>query len=131
MNDRKALIKFMILISDIQDYEEAEYYLSESGYNVDEILSEGRDFLKKIKAQADLKLAKKNRKLFEKAKQLLSVKVHDKPKDELFRILSSLKPKLSVQFSKIEKLDDRDAQELLKEEELLKLIQKLEDYEQR
>lgn len=126
MSKSNSLIRFLNLISDINDYNEAKEYLEYKGYDVSKLLREGNDFLESIKAQADLKRSREKRLLLGRAKELLSEKVYENPKEELKRILTDLKPELSVQFSKIEKLDQRDASELLKEEKLLELLNKLE-----
>lgn len=129
MTDHDTIIRFLNLISQVDDYDEAKDYLSDSGFDINEVKAEGEEFLTTIKAQADLKLAKRKKDLLNQAKDLLADKVYSDPKEELIRIFKGLSPGLSVQFSKIEKLDEKDAQELLKEEELLNLLQKLEDDE--
>ena len=108
----------------VNDPDHAREELDAAGFNVDSLVSEGLDIVNQYKFKQQVK---NNREilepLFKKAKELLAAKVKvNRP--EALAILTTLQVK--VQYRNLTNFSDDELNEVLKDVDLVKLIEELE-----
>jgi len=112
--------------------ENAEIYLKESGYDIEEFQKESLNFIDVLKGKSRLELARKKRnRLVEQIKNYwnkIDLQLINKSREELIKILiASHGEQLSFQFRNLEKLSDDDMLEMAKEEQLLEYLEKIKN----
>lgn len=128
-NSKKELLKIFKSIEDdlLKNSENAEEYLKEAGYNIDELNRDGLELINVLTGKSRLELAKKKRyRLIEEIKKYLSQLNKDVKMQSRQILIDILKgEQLSFQFRDLEKLSDEDLLEMVKEEQLLKFWKEL------
>jgi len=119
----KNLSKILQWLSDFEDKEARDEYLKSKGYNIDKVGKQGADFIKKQLAENKLKQAQKKKELLNRAKKLVDESDID-TKDLISNTGQS--SSFAYQFSKHEDISEKDALEMLNDEQLLLIIEKLE-----
>ncbi|MCH8034805.1 MAG: hypothetical protein IH950_13745 [Bacteroidetes bacterium] len=111
----------------LKNSENAEEYLKEAGYNIDELNRDGLELINVLTGKSRLELAKKKRyRLIEEIKKYLSQLNKDVKMQSRQILIDILKgEQLSFQFRDLEKLSDEDLLEMVKEEQLLKFWKEL------
>ena len=116
--------KILRRIGDFDNKENRDRYLESKGHDLKELDQNAVDIFNRISAKSKLKEARIRKELFTKARKLLEEK--DVP-DVKKLISSSISSQFAYQFSKLENISTNDILSMLKDEELLKIIEKLED----
>lgn len=98
--------------------------LSEAGYNVDSLVEDGLNLIKQIQFKQQVSQNKNHlQSLYEKAKQLLSIRINVN-RDEALDILSRYQVK--VQYRNINSFSEEELNNILKDVDIVKLIEDLE-----
>jgi len=133
-NSKKELSKIFKSIEDdlLNSSENAEEYLKEAGYDIDELNRDGSELINIFTGKSRLELAKKKRyKLIDEIKKYwtkIDSQLINKSREDLIKILISSKgEQLSLQFRKLEKLSNDDLLEMAKEEQLLEILEKMQN----
>lgn len=119
------------ILKRISSFEEKEFrdnYLESNGFNLDEVDSEASVFFKRHLANEKLATAQSRKDIFKKAVQLVKQKTKEMGAEDL-SILFKTKgnESFAYQFSKLSEVSEEDMLSMLNDEELLKVIDKLEN----
>ena len=109
---------------------ELDAALTESGIDVESLVTNGVKEIGKLKATLRLQFAAERKDILKKAREQLREFSHqvDKPIEALMELFSTQKqPELQSFFSKVKSLDVDEALEMLDEATLLDLIEKIEN----
>jgi hypothetical protein len=118
--------KILQWLGNFDNKDERNDYLESEGYDVDELKSQGVSKFKKLVADQKLKEAKKRRELFKRAKELVSSQFPDKSFPHVLSDLSIDNSRFDYHFSKLENITSDDVLNMLNDEQLLAIIEKLE-----
>lgn len=118
--------KILQWLGNFDNKDERNDYLESEGYDVDELKSQGVSKFKKLVADQKLKEAKKRRELFKRAKELVSSQFPDTSFPHVLSDLSIDNSRFDYHFSKLENITNDDALNMLNDEQLLAIIEKLE-----
>lgn len=119
MNNLSNILKWL---SNFEDKETRDKYLENKGYDVGKTKERGAHFIKKQLAEVKLKQARRKKALLEKAKNLV-----DKSNVDVQNLLNDTNQSsgFAYQFSKHENISEEDKLDMLNDEQLLHIIEKI------
>lgn len=117
---------------DTFDYQSARKYLEDKEIDVDSFVSSGLQRIKKLEVKQKMEAAKKRKKLYNKAQNLLTQLKEDTNtqniKDAVLKFFGrNQNPEMQLFFNNIQELEEEDAELMLDNAKLLDIIDKLED----
>lgn len=119
-------VKILTWLGNFENKDERNDYLKSEGYDVEELKNQGASKFKKLIADQKLKEAKRKRVLFNKAKELVTSQFPDKSFPNVLSNLNIDNLRFDYHFSNLESITADDALNMLNDEQLLKIIEKLE-----
>ncbi|MBO6794654.1 MAG: hypothetical protein JJ895_12140 [Balneolaceae bacterium] len=118
--------KILQWVETFEDEKKREEYLKSKGFEIEAIDNKAIDIFDQISSKNILRRARHRKALFERASEL----IQERDSINVKELISSFKTKSSnqfaYQFSKLDNVSDEDVLNMLKDEELLKVIENLE-----
>jgi hypothetical protein len=116
------LYKILDWAGKFESKNEAEEYLSEKGYDVEKEKNDGLNHIKSMLAKAKLNEARSKMEMLNRVKKLMK----EKRAEELLASTSFDPTQAYALFSKLEKVSESDALEMLNEKKVLELLEILD-----
>lgn len=122
----KKLAKILSWLGEFEDKKARDEYLKSKGYDLDKLEEEGVNTFKKALAENKLKKAREKRGFLKRAQELLESQSQDVSLKSILSNMQSPESEFAFQFSKLDDISDEDALKMFNDEQLLKIIEKLE-----